>query len=183
MLLPNACPAGDSPWSTTLYGGAASNEFASQIFLHGQFKPDGAMIGAAGDLRLATLGWGITFDAENQVTQYFLGHEYTSFALGIGFRFNHFPWTDRLPTSLAIYTGPSYASDPPARGIIEGNTPAAFAQKRLLNYVGIEIAVATARSSPWDICFRAYHRSGAWGLYSEYADEGTTLGLGIRRRF
>ncbi|MDE2014491.1 MAG: hypothetical protein KGJ75_16335 [Alphaproteobacteria bacterium] len=30
---------------------------------------------------------------------------------------------------------------------------------------------------------RLYHRSGAWGVYSINADEGTMVGVGLRARF
>lgn len=141
------------------------------------------MIGVAPDMRLATLGWGFTLEGEGQLTQYVLGHDYESIALGIGLRFHKFPWRERRRTSFAFYTGPSYATNPPAKGIGFGGERVSFERKRFLNYAGFEFAMAVSRTSPWDICFRGYHRSGAWGLYSHGADEGTTIGVGIRRRF
>lgn len=183
ILVVTVCRADDGSWSATLYAGAATNKFATHIFSAGGFEPDGAMMGVAPDVKLATPGWGFTLEAEGQLTQYVLGHDYQTVALGIGLRFHNFPWSDRLATSLAIYTGPSYATNPPAEGIGFENTPVGFERKHLLNYVSIEYAMAVSRASPWDICFRAYHRSGAFGVYSHGADEGTTLGLGVRRRF
>jgi hypothetical protein len=183
VFLATASRAEDGLGSATLYGGAASDNLASQIFFHADFAPVGGMVGVAPDVKLANLGAGFTLEAEAQLTQYVIREDYKTFALGLGFRFHNFPWSDRLPTSLAIYTGPSYATTPPIEGRGAGGEVFGFGREHLLNYVGFEYAVALSHTSLWDICFRGYHRSGAWGLYSRYADEGTVMGFGIRRRF
>jgi hypothetical protein len=169
------------PWGATFYGGPSTNKFFSQIFIDGRFAPDGAMFGIAVNPRLAYLGWGVSLEGEGQVTAYTFGHNYQSFALGVGLRHDGSAFGHRL--SFAAYTGPSFAIDPPAIGIGFGDTPAYFAKKHWLNYVGIEVAVALHKRGRWEGVFRLYHRSGAWGLYSIAADEGTTLGIGLRLNF
>ena len=52
---------------------------------------------------------------------------------------------------------------------------------RFLNYVAIEIAFGLNRD--WDAGLRIYHRSGAWGTYSNTADVGSVVGIALRRRF
>lgn len=172
-----------SPWSVTLYGGPSSNSFFGRIFLHGKFDANGAMAGLAGDYRIANLGRGFTFEAELQLAHIWAETNDTIGDFGIGFRFHDFPWSHRLPTSFAVYTGPSYASNPPSVGISDSGAPVHFQRENLLNYVAIEFAVAMSPTSKWDGVIRLYHRSGAFGLYSSAADEGTAFGLGIRRRF
>lgn len=175
LLLWAPAAKAESPWSATLYAGPASTKFVTQI-LGGDFEVNGGMAGIALDRGLFRLGSGISIGAEVQVTQFFGSYTYNTGALGLGIRFDEFPWSDRLPTTFAIYTGPSYA--PNARIIKD---PVPHQDPKFLNYVGVEAGVGMGRK--WDAVLRIYHRSGAWGLYSNTADVGTMIGLGIRRRF
>jgi hypothetical protein len=159
-------------WSATLYGGPATNTISSEI-IAGHLQINGMMIGLAIDRKLAELGSGFSLGAEGQLTQYLGDHTYNTGALGIGVRFDRFPW--RAPTLLSLYTGPSYATDPPL--VPMGH------RKALLNYVGAEFAVAIPQTTGWAAALRLYHRSGAWGLYSKDMDEGTMVGVGLRYRF
>jgi hypothetical protein len=170
-----AAEAGNSPWSATLYAGPSSTAFVTQI-LDGKFDVNGGMIGLALDRGLFRLGSGISIGAEMQVTDFFGKYAYQTGAFGIGLRFDEFPWSDSLPTSMAIYTGPSYAPNAPI--ILD---PQPHQDPKFLNFVGIEVAVAMNRD--WDAAFRIYHRSGAWGVYSNSADTGSMIGFGLRRRF
>jgi hypothetical protein len=173
---------GDKPWSATLYLGPSTNQWASKIFFAGKFDTDGAVLGLAADRRLARLGWGFTLEAEGQITQFVLGHAYTVASLGIGIRFSDFPWSGNLPTSIAVYTGPSYATDPPRSGLY-GNQVLNFRGTKLLNYVGVELAVAIPHADGWQAAVRFFHRSGAFGIYTFDDDQGTAVGIGVRRPF
>lgn len=174
----------DGPWSATLYGGPSSDKFITKFYRDGNLEPDGGMVALAVDRRLATLGWGLTFEGEGQVVQSTAhGQGDTVFALGIGFRFHDFPWSDRLPTSLAVYSGPSYATSPPASGIGNEDQPIAFRRVRYLNYVSVEFAMAIPGTDNFDGVFRMFHRSGMYGLYSSAPDTSTAFGLGLRTRF
>jgi len=164
-----------SPWSATLYAGPASTKFVTQI-LGGDFEVNGGMVGLAVDRGLFKLGSGISIGAELQLTQFFGSYTYNTGALGVGIRFDEFPWSDSLPTTFAIYTGPSYA--PNARIIKD---PVPHQDPKFLNFVSVEAGVGLSRK--WDAVFRIYHRSGAWGVYSNTADVGTMIGIGLRRRF
>lgn len=175
LLLSPAAQAGNSPWSATLYAGPSSTAFVTQI-LDGKFDVNGGMVGLAIDRGLFKLGSGISIGAEMQVTSFFGKYAYQTGAFGIGLRFDEFPWSDSLPTSMAIYTGPSYAPNAPL--ILD---PKPHPDPKFLNFVGIEVAVAMNRN--WDAAFRIYHRSGAWGVYSNTADTGSMIGFGLRRRF
>jgi hypothetical protein len=165
----------------TFYAGPSSNKFFTQAFRDGDFAPNGFMLGLAVDPRLAYLGWGFSIESEAQITQYTFGHNYQTFALGLGLRYDGSVFGRQL--SIASYTGPSYATNPPEIGIGFGDVPAYFARKHWLNYVGFEIAVSPYQNSRWQGVFRFYHRSGCWGVYSLGADEGSTLALGIRWNF
>ena len=165
----------ESPWSATLYAGPSSTKFVTEI-LGGDFEVNGGMAGLAIDRGLFKLGSGISIAAEVQVTQFFGDYTYNTGGIGIGFRFDEFPWSDSVRTTFALYTGPSYAPNAP---VIKEPVP--HQDPKFLNYVSAELGVGIGRK--WDGVLRIYHRSGAWGTYSNTADVGTMIGFGIRRRF
>lgn len=172
-----ACPAraAESPWSATLYAGPSSTKFVTQI-LSGDFEVNGGMVGLAIDRGLFKLGGGVSIGAELQLTQFFGDYVYNTGGFGVGVRFDEFPWSDSLRTTFAVYTGPSYA--PNARIIKD---PVPHQDPKFLNFVSMELGFGVARK--WDLVTRVYHRSGAWGTYSNTADVGTMIGIGLRRRF
>ena len=157
-------------WSVTLYGGPTTDTFTSDI-ITGHLHIIGGMAGIAVNRKLAYLGAGFSLMAEGQATQYFIHDAYQSVSLGIGVSFDRFPW--KIPTTLSLYAGPSYAFDPP---------PIAGIQHRWLNYVSAEFAVQLPGSNRWDAVLRLFHRSGAWGLYAQQVDQGTMVGAGLRLR-
>ena len=167
--------AADSPWSATLYAGPATNRWVTQV-LATDFVTNGAMIGLAVDRRIISLGSGISFGAEAQWSQFSFGVDYGAASLGIGLRFDDISLIKHLPMTFAVYSGPSYATNSPRILPYGGYMP------RFVNYVGAELGI-TIPKTRWDIVFRVFHRSGAWGLYSTSADEGSMFGLGLRRRF
>jgi len=175
LFCSGSASAGNSPWSATLYAGPSSTQFVTQI-LSGNFDVNGGMAGLAIDRGLFRLGSGISLAGEFQATQFFGKYTYGVGAIGIGLRFDEFPWSDTFPMSFAVYTGPSYAPNAP---LIEDPTP--HQDPKFLNYVSLEFAFQMNRN--WDAAFRIYHRSGAWGAYSNTADVGSMFGIGLRRRF
>ncbi len=179
LLAASAAHAADgNGWSATLYGGPASYSRASDIF-NGRGRLNGAMFGLAVDKRLIDLGSGISIGAEGQVTEYAITHTYTTVALGLGLRFDRFPWNN---TSLAIYSGPSYAPNSPE--ITDHQYGPSFRMVKFLNYISVEFAVAIpGHERHWDAVMRIYHRSGAWGVYSDNVDEGSMIGFGLRAKF
>jgi len=128
------------------------------------------------------LGSGFTFEAEAQYVREFAGNDDNTFAFGIGVGHADFPWKDVFPTSLAFYSGPSYSTDPQ---IIPGSATKLRPESRskhFLNYVGVELAVGLAALPNWALVGRYFHRSGVFGLITNI-DEGSAIGLGIRREF
>lgn len=162
-----------SPWSATLYAGVSTNRNITDVLDSG-FAVHNAMAGFSLNRRLVNLGGGFSLAAEGQITQYTFGHNYETAALGLGMEFNRFPW--RWPTAFSMYTGPSYAINPVT-------TARHFKGKALLNYLGMELAVAIPKARGWDGVIRIYHRSGMWGVYSLNYDESSMIGIGLRKRF
>ena len=175
LLSASAAQAGNGPWSATLYAGPSSTAFVTQI-LDGKFDVNGGMVGLALDRGLFRLGSGISIAGEMQVTDFFGKYAYQTGAIGLGLRFDEFPWSDSFPMSIGVYTGPSYAPNAPI--IVD---PKPHPDPKFLNYVSIEFGFTMNRD--WDLALRAYHRSGAWGVYSNTADVGSMIGIGLRRKF
>jgi hypothetical protein len=170
--------ASETKWSVSLYAGPSTNYIFTEV-VAGRFHWADTMIGAAVDRKLAYLGWGWSLKGEGQITQHFFGHTYNTVALGLGLEFDQFPWSESLPTSFALYTGPSYTTNAP-----EQYPRSEWGSKKaLLNYVSVELAFAIPNAPHWDVEVRTFHRSGAWGIYTLDADENTMVGIGIRRRF
>jgi hypothetical protein len=171
----------NGPWSVTVYFGPSTTKFFGAVFTSGQFEATGAMLGVAADGRLAYLGEGISLAAEAQITQYAFGHRNTSFAFGLGLQFNA-PFGFEH-TRLSVYDGPSYALDPPHTAIGYHSIVYPAARVKFLNYISLEYAVAFSAQSNWDYVLRLYHRSGAWGVYSDHDDDGLSFGAGVKYRF
>jgi len=165
-------------WSLSLYAGPSTNYIFTEV-VAGRFHWADTMVGVALDRNLAYLGWGWSLNGEAQITQHFMGHTYNTAALGLGLEFDHFPWSESVPTSFAFYTGPSYTTNAPQQysRSLWGN------KKALLNYVSVELAFGIPNAANWDVEFRTFHRSGAWGIYTLDADENSMIGIGIRHRF
>jgi len=181
ILVPGRAAAADGAWSATLYAGPATTQYILAALSSGSFRPTGAMAGLAVDRKLVPLGWDISLGVEGQVTQTFFGHRDTNFALGPGIVADApFGWKG---TSFSIFSGPSYATDPPAFSYGYGGKIEPSPRKKWLNFVGVEFAARLAPDSDWDVAGRFYHRSGAFGLYADDVDAGMAVGIGIRRRF
>jgi hypothetical protein len=181
ILLPGTVLADDAlPWRISAYGGVATRNDTTQIFLHGHFYPDGSQVGLSLDRDLAYLGSGFTLVGDLGVTRFVAKSDESSVDFGIGARYDFHVLG--VPVGVSGFTGPSWANDPPeiATGVFHG-TPINFKRNEWLNYVGAEVAVGL--TSQLDGVIRYYHRSGAFGLFEPDADEGSTLGFGLLYKF
>ena len=183
LLLPwsVAHAASNGPWSATVYFGPSTTKFFTAVFSSGRLQATGAMLGVAGDGRLLYLGQGISLAGEAEITQYVFGHRNTTFSVGLGFQINAPFGLDH--NRISIYDGPSYALDPPYTSIGYHNRVYPASRNKFENYVVLEYAVALSSDSNWDVVGRLFHRSGAWGLYTDSDDDGLAFGLGLKYRF
>ena len=168
-------------WFGTIYFGPSTTKYFGAVLQKFNFEPTGTMIGLAANRPFLDLGWDVALSSEIQVTQYFFGHSNTSFAAGLGFYANA-PF-GISGTSFSAYDGPSYALDPPYTSIGYSNRLWPSWRKKFLNYFSIEYAVTIPKAPNWAGVFRLYHRSGAFGLYSNGDDDGLAVGLGVRYAF
>ncbi len=164
-------------WALSLFGGPVTHTRSSKIFLHGNadFNSGGALVLALSK-GLLPLGDGFSLEAEGQVAQHVdRTPHHQELNLVLGLRFSDFPWIDEVPTSFAIFAGPSYATSPPKFEPQE--------KTQWLNYLGAELAVAVPSAPQWSAILRYHHRSSAFGLYPGTRDESSMFGVGGKYRF
>jgi hypothetical protein len=92
-------------------------------------------------------------------------------------RWQRFPWSDRLRTSVAFGVGLSYAFEfPRVEYELENDT------QQFLVFWQLELTVGP-REGPWSAVLRLHHRSPAWGLVG--VDDGgmNAPSLGFRYEF
>ena len=97
------------------------------------------------------------------------------------FRWPIFPNSPRVIASVALLEGVSYISGHQAREIRDSQKE--MNDRRFLNFLGAEIAVARKSDPSWQLVYRLHHRSGVFGLYSPGIVGSTAVGLGIRHTF
>jgi hypothetical protein len=172
---------GDEPWSVSIYTGPFTTKYFFAVFSSGRIQPTAVGTGIALDRRLFHITSDFSIMSEAHVVQHYFGHVSTDLSLGLGFQWNEpfgFPYT-----SLSGYDGMSYETDPSKTSIGYGGKIYPAWGPKTLNYMSVEWTAAFTKTSKWDLVFRLFHRSGAFGLVSEGDDGGMTLGIGVRRRF
>jgi hypothetical protein len=95
----------------------------------------------------------------------------------VSFRWQRFPWSERMNTTAAFGLGLSYAfSFPELENTIEGDT------RQLLAFWFLELT-AGPPAGTWSVVLRLHHRSTAYGLMG--VDDGgmNAPGIGIRFAF
>lgn len=97
------------------------------------------------------------------------------------FRFEDFPWKNKLYTSVGISTGFSYASSVTelerrrARGSETGS--------KFLHYLSPEISFALPKYQQYELVFRMHHRSGGYGTINDTYGGAQYGTIGLRVSF
>jgi hypothetical protein len=185
LMLPGAVPTCAEPlsngWAATVYGARISSETGwEDILLNplGAEFVDAYLIAAALSRRYASYqDAALALEAEGQVVYNFGEQHHWEFnVVPVVARWQRFPWSDRVDTSIAFGLGLSYATEKPAVEVeIEGDT------EQLLIYWVLEGTLGPV-DAPWALSLRLHHRSVAWGLMGN--DGGmNAVGLGVRYEF
>ncbi len=95
-------------------------------------------------------------------------------------RWQRFPWNDSIYTTFALGEGLSLASRTPP---LEVERHQQSGSQPLLNYLAIELTLASSSSSPWTWLMRIHHRSGAWGTIGGVYGASNVLAFGLRYSF
>jgi hypothetical protein len=178
------CDAGGvaRPNAVTWYAARISEERTWQHVLRNPFGADYAdAYLAAGSFARAwseEFDGGLRVESEINVAYNFGGQDHWEFNVApIQLRWQRFPWSDRLRTTVAFGLGASYATELPEVEIaIEGDT------RQWLIFWIMEVT-AGPRDGPWSVVLRLHHRSTGWGLMG--TDDGgmNAPGLGLRWEF
>jgi hypothetical protein len=99
----------------------------------------------------------------------------------IYFRYDGFPWRERVYTTFGLSTGLTYMQYLPevetgTRSRPEPNT------SHLLHYFSPEISIAHPRAPEHELALRYSHRSGIFGTFNGVWEGSNVLMLGYRRR-
>ena len=117
------------------------------------------------------------FELEGQLGKHFRGQTHWEANIVAIYRWQRFPWQDKLRTSLAVGDGLSYASEIPP---LEASSPTNVGAARLLNYVLVEATVAPPQITDWSLVVRVHHRSGVYGLFNGVEGGSNVIAAGIK---
>jgi hypothetical protein len=181
LLAPCAAFAENGDWSATVYGARITTQPGwEDLFIDtaGTRFADSYLLTAALSRQYAHRYDGaLAIEWEAQAVRHFGDQRHWEInAVPIVLRWQRFPWSARVASSLAFGLGLSWASElPPVEVELEGES------SRTLVYWVME-ATAGPPESAWAGSLRLHHRSVGYGLLG---DEGgmNAVGLGMRFRF
>lgn len=119
---------------------------------------------------------GLSLELEGQIVRHFGRQDHWEFNLPLALRWQRFPWSRWVSTSLALGAGPSYATQRPRLELaLQGSTQ----QWMLYWFADLTLGPPT---SAWSLLMRLHHRSTAYGVFGEEGGSNL-LALGVRRSF
>lgn len=172
-------------WSGTLFVGSS---VADGILRELIFEPwtgswgDDTLVGGAVQYRVARFWRFFMLDLEGGA-QYRFGQTQGGEFWAVAYlRYDGFPWTDHLYTTLGFSMGPDYVTRLPQ---VERGTDARPEpnQSRFLNYFSPEFTVALPDYPQYEVAFRYMHRSGIFGTYNGVYEGANSFAVGFRYRF
>lgn len=97
-------------------------------------------------------------------------------------RYDGFPWTEYLYTTIGVSMGPDYVTRLPR---VERGTDARPEPNtsRFLNYFSPEFSFALPAAPEYSLVIRYMHRSGIFGTYNGVWEGANTISVGFRFRF
>ena len=174
---------GDFDYGFTMYAGkSATSNFTSLFYAPWNVDFEGThLLAMAGSKRLGTIWWDIEVDAELNVAKRFGEDDAWELATMLFFRYDDFPWSEMVYTTLGVGVGPSYAthiSDTEKTKAGNGDKGSKF-----LNAFVPELTVADPDLPELAYVFRIHHRSGVFGLIDGVSGGSNFVSFGTRFRF
>ena len=167
----------------TVFGGRYANEelFSRILLFQGLDLQDSYMAAAAYSYRIGQWPRQVRWEVEGQVVRHFEGQDNWELNGLMIARWEAFPWSHVVPTSLAIGEGFSYAlSVPELEDLIlapEGGT------SQFLNYLLFELTLGLLPWEGWSVVSRIHHRSGIFGLINGVEEASNFITFGLRYQF
>ena len=143
---------------------------------------DDTLAGGAVSYRLARFWKFFMLDAELGGAYRFGDTEGGEFWAAGYLRYDGFPWTNYVYTTVGLSMGPDYVTRLPR---VERGTDARPEQNqsRFLNFFSPELTFALPSRPHQEIAIRYMHRSGIFGTYNGVWEGANSLVVGFRTRF
>ena len=143
---------------------------------------DDTLLGGAASYRLARFWRFFMLDAEFGGAYRFGDTEGGEFWAAAYLRYDGFPWTNYVYTTLGLSMGPDYVTRLPR---VERGTDAQpeANQSRVLNFFSPELTFALPSRPHQEIAIRYMHRSGIFGTFNGVWEGANSLVVGFRTRF
>lgn len=172
-------------WSGTLFVGSSVADGKLRDLVVAPWSGswgDDTIAGGALQYRVARFWRFFMFDLEAGGLYRFGQTEGGEFWAAAYLRYDGFPWTNYVYTTLGFSMGPDYVTRLPQveRGTDLRPEPN---QSRWLNYFSPELTVALPDYPQYEVAFRYMHRSGIFGTYNGVYEGANSFVLGFRYRF
>ena len=173
------------PWSATLFlGSSVADGYLRELIIEpwkGSWGDD-SLAGGAVQYRLARFWRFFTLDLEGGAMYRFGDTEGGEFWGAVYLRYDGFPWSNYLYTTVGLSMGPNYVTRLPQ---VERGTDARPEehQSHWLNFFSPEITFALPDHPQYEVALRYMHRSGMFGLYNGVWEGANSFVVGFRYRF
>jgi len=173
--------ASDPKWAVTLLAGASAGDDRLIWLLTSPWTArfrDDYFAGGALSRRLVRFWNYFSIEAEVGVGARFGMTNGPETWGAIYFRYDHFPWNNKLYTTVAVSTGLDYLSKLPPSETYPGDPTS-----HLLHYFSPEITFALPEFKQHELLIRYHHRSGVFGTFNGVWGGSNVIALGYRYRF
>ena len=130
---------------------------------------DGWFTGAAASRKIARLYQHFTLEGEVGLGARYGDDEGAEGWAAVYLRFDGFPWSRILRTTVGASIGVDYLTNPEF-------------DEHILHYFGPEIALALPSHPHTELVFRFHHRSGVFGTFGSVREGSNVIAIGIRIR-
>jgi hypothetical protein len=172
-------------WSGTLFVGSSVADGKLRDLVVAPWSGswgDDTILGGAVQYRVARFWRFFMFDLEAGGLYRFGETEGGEFWAAAYLRYDGFPWTNYVYTTIGFSMGPDFVTRLPR---VERGTDLRPEenQSRWLNYFSPELTVALPDYPQYELAFRYMHRSGIFGTYNGVYEGANSFVLGFRYRF
>jgi hypothetical protein len=173
------------PWSATLFvGSSVADGYLRELIVQpwsGSWGDD-TLVGGAVQYRVARFWRYFMLDLELGSAYRFGDTEGGEFWAVAYLRYDGFPWTNYLYTTVGLSMGPDFVTRLPQveRGTDQRPEPN---QSAWLNFFSPEITFALPDYPQYELALRYMHRSGIFGTYNGVYEGANTFAVGFRYRF
>lgn len=173
------------PWSGTLFVGSSVADGKLRDLIVSPWTGswgDDTLVGGAVQYRLTRFWRFFTVDLEGGAAYRFGDTEGGEFWVAAYLRYDGFPWSNYVYTTIGLSMGPDFVTRLPR---VERGTDARPEpnQSAWLNFFSPEITFALPDYPQYEVALRYMHRSGIFGTYNGVYEGANSFVLGFRYRF